>query len=61
MGASGARADAEILVLAEQLLRGMGLPRFVIDLGTSAYSLACCRRAELRGAQADRLRSLFGR
>lgn len=59
MGASGARADAEILVLAEQLLRGMGLPRFVIDLGHIGVFFGLLQACGLGGAQADRLRSLL--
>ena len=59
MGASGADADAEILVLAQQLLRGMGLPRFVIDIGHIGVFFGLLRACRLTGTQADRLRSLL--
>lgn len=59
MGTSGAKADAEILVLAEQLLRGIGLPRFVIDIGHIGVFFGLLQTCGLAGAQADRLRSLL--
>ncbi len=59
MGLGGAQADAEIIMVAHQVLENMGLTSYVLDLGHVGVFKALWKAAGLSRTQADALRGLL--
>ena len=59
MGFGGAQGDAEIIMVAHQILQSMGLTSYVLDLGHVGVFEALWKAAGLNRLQAEDLRSLI--